>query len=149
DLWPADFIERCCLALSYDSQAVAASCDRMLNFIDQRTHQYNDLQPLVDNATQWLLLNDAGIGSATMFRTQQIANLGGYNEQIPTGHDTELFLRLSLCGRWLHVPGQPVVFQRGSSRRRGEAGNLSENYTDHNRRWAQILDDFIVENCNS
>jgi hypothetical protein len=41
----------------------------------------------------------------TVFRASAFRQLGGYDPQWPTGQDYDLMLRLSLLGRWLHVPG--------------------------------------------
>lgn len=145
DLWPADFLARCTAALQGNSAAVAVSCDRLTIDVDEHESRLDDLQPLSDDATKWLFCHDGGIGSTTLFRTAAIRRLGGYNERLPTGHDSALFFRLSLEGAWLHAPGLPTQFRRGQPRRPGEQPNLSGTMPDSQRRWARIFEEFILE----
>jgi hypothetical protein len=55
----------------------------------------------------------------------------------------EFFLRVSLEGPWLHVPGEPVAFYVGFTTAQGEASNLSMKYVDRQKRWVRIRERFI------
>jgi len=145
DLWPSDFLQRAVDLLARNEHAVAATCDR--HYVDavKGTQRRQDLSALAENATRWIFNNDGGIGPCTLFRVEPVARLGGYREDTPTGEDLELFLRLSLLGPWLHVPGDPVTLCMGLARSRGELDHLSRQYVDSNRRWAKIHEDFIVK----
>jgi hypothetical protein len=94
------------------------------------------------NATRWLVENDGGIIQATVSSTDMIAKVGGFDEQLLTGQDWHLALRVSPLGLWCHVPGRPVVVQRESAP--GEAEHLSQTYSDCHRRWVQILEEFVA-----
>lgn len=144
DLWPNDFVERTRAALVRDPMAVAVSCDQRLVKLRSGKERLRDLRGLAADATTWLFLNNAGIASATLFRGDRIRRLGGFSEAIPTGHDLDLFLRLSLQGPWRHVEGEPVTMVRGRARQVGEQRNLSESFADNHRQWVQILESFIT-----
>jgi glycosyltransferase involved in cell wall biosynthesis len=144
DLWPADFIERAHGVLAACPEAVAATSDQLHVFEGSPETQFFDSRAIEQNAACWLFGADGGIVPATLMTTGNILELGGFDERLPTGHDIDLFLSLSLLGPWLHVPGSPVVIRRPSRRIRGQTTHLSEKYSDNQRRWAQIYDNFIV-----
>jgi len=144
DLWPGDFLERTSAVLVRNERAVAATCDRRYVDALDGTERHDDLSALAQNATHWIFTNDGGIGSCTLFRAEPVESLGGYREQTRTGEDSELFLRVSLLGPWLHVAGDPVTFRMGLARARGEQGNLSRQHADSHRTWAAVHEDFIV-----
>lgn len=143
DLWPADFIERGYGALAAKPEAVAATCDQLHVFDQSKETRRIDAYGIASNATCWLFTAGVGIVSATMLTTQNIVKLGGVNEHLRTGHDTELLLSLSLLGPWLHVPGSPAVILRPSPHEQGNSTHLSAKYFDNERTWAQIHEDFI------
>lgn len=96
DLWPADFLERTRAALSVNPEAEAATCDRIvIDFADLSTDWKSSFE-LTANATLYLLRHGGALGQASLFRVEPIQRLGGYPEEIPTGHASALFLRLSL-----------------------------------------------------
>lgn len=143
DTWPPDFLARCRGALDTRPEAVAVTADRL--FVDAWTkRQTLDRQhDLAAGAARRFLQHDAGIASATLFRADPIRRLGGFDESIPTGHDSHLFLRLSLLGPWLHSPGQPVVFSRNHAARLGEHDHLHRAIPAHAEIWATIYEDFV------
>jgi len=143
DLWPADFIERTSAALAAHPKAVAATTDRVHVFEETQEVRMFDLRLFARNATYWMFANDSGIVPVTLSVTERILELGGFNERLPTGHDADLFLSLSLLGEWLHVPGSPVIIRRFRQNNHGESPHLSEKYADNQRQWAQIHEDFI------
>jgi glycosyltransferase involved in cell wall biosynthesis len=144
DIWPADFLERARAALSSHPTAVAATRNRRFVSPDDPEGWVSDAEGLGADATMWLLLHDAGLASASLFRGDSIRRLGGFREDLRTAEDAELFFRLSLSGRWLHVPGEPVIYRRELARSRGEAGNLSLRYTDQLRTAARVFEEFVM-----
>ena len=71
--------------------------------------------------------------------------IGGYDPSEKCGEDYQLFLRISLKGKWCHVPGQPVLVRRGLQTDTDGAGQLSRQFDDRRLRLARILDRFIHE----
>jgi glycosyltransferase involved in cell wall biosynthesis len=144
DLWPNDFLSRMRTALSNHPTAVAATCDRLQQDCGDGSQDLEDLAELGRDAVRWLLLNDGGIASATLFRTSRLLELGGFREDLRTAEDLDLFFRLSLRGPWLHVDELAVTFRRGLAAQRGEASNLSLHYDDKFRRTARVYEEFVV-----
>lgn len=147
DLWPGDFLQRTVDLLARNEQAIAATCDRRYVDAIEGTERHQDLSAIAENATLWIFNNDAGIGSCTLLRAEPVERLGGYREQEPSGEDLDLFLRLSLLGPWLHVPGNAVTFRMSLAKSRGEMDNLSRQYADSYRRWAGIHEEFIFKHA--
>jgi len=148
DRWPDDFLEHTAAALEADREAVAATADRL--FVDEKRARHATLRVssrLAQDATCFLLEQGGGIGSATLFRAEAIRAAGGYDESLPTGHDSALFLRLSLLGSWRYVTGAPVHYRvQSGGRTHGEiveADHLRMRYPDFRRRWAWIEEDFL------
>lgn len=140
DLWPNDFLARTVNVLRENPLAIAATCDQVFWHIRKNRKDFRSTVPLAEDATRWFFHKGGAVGSCSLFRRETISDLGGYNHNLLTGGDTELFLRVSLRGPWLHVVGEPVVYQHW-----GEEKNLSSKYGDCWRRWALILEDFV---CN-
>ena len=71
--------------------------------------------------------------------------MGGYGCALPTGQDVDFFLRVSLEGSWLHVPGEPVHFYVGFTAAEGEEGDLSTKYRrPPGARWVRVRERFIT-----
>ena len=145
DRWPADFLDRAVTRLSDDSGAVAATADRQYHRAWKRRIGFHSTRGIERNATTWLLGNNCGIASCTVFRSEVVRRLGGFDASIPTGQDVELFLRVSTQGSWLHVKGNPISFYMGYSAIRGEQPNLSLAYENRARRRTRIRERFIYE----
>jgi glycosyltransferase involved in cell wall biosynthesis len=145
DQWPADFLSRAVLQLDQEVGAVAATGDRVYHRAWKRRLGFHSTRGLKREATSWLLANNCGIGSCTLFRSDVVRQLGGFNVSIPTGQDAELFLRISTQGQWAHIKGEPVRFYMGYSTKRGEQANLSLEYADRARRRIRIRERFIFE----
>ena len=139
DAWPEDFLERCHAALVSRPDAVAVSCDQDMVDFARGTHKAVKLAGIADNAVAWMYQHGAGIGSCSMFRRHAIEQAGGYPEQVMTGHDTCLFVRVSLLGPWLHAPGAAVSMGRNHSS--GDSDHLCRSYRNYEERWAQVFDD--------
>lgn len=142
DVWPADFLQRTYPGLMAAPDAVAVSCDRLYADIC-RPNRHDDLSSIADNATRWIFLNDGGIASCTLFKTRPVHELAGFDTSLRSGEDSDLFLRISLLGRWLYSSGAPVFFQHGKVQLSGEQASLSTAYTDCHRDWAIIHERFV------
>jgi len=145
DPWPQDFRSRTTARLAANPQAMAVTSDQFYRNEKTGDTRLRRTSGLRQSATRWIFANDGGIGSCTLFSASVIRMLRGYEEHLPTGQDTELFLRASLHGEWLHVSGKPVVYRQGIDESRGEEQHLSSKYLDRWRRWAEIYERFIVD----
>jgi glycosyltransferase involved in cell wall biosynthesis len=144
DEWPSDFLARTSSALADCPVAVAATCDRKLSACEGRASVVEDLASLAAAPIVWMMKHGAGFSSATLFRRSAIERHGGFDESLATGEDAALYLPLCLDGAWLHVPGRPVMFDRGSTLHDGEEANLSGKFPDNHRRWARVFENFIL-----
>lgn len=143
DCWPVDFLSRAVARLDADEAAIAATADRRYYRKHSKRAGFHTSRDIERTPASWLMTHSAGIASCSLFRVDAIRRLGGFDESIPTGQDAELFLRLSMTGRWLHIPGEPVNFYIGFTAGDGEESNLSFKYVDRKRRWVQIRERFI------
>lgn len=143
DLWPRDFLERTLAALVASPDAIAATCDRRVVDLRKGREKLLDMSKFAVNPTRWMFERGAAVASATLFRAEPICRRNGFNESIMTGQDTELFLRLSRMGRWLHVPGEPVLYRSGLAQSRGESDHLQNHHADYLHQWAQVREDFL------
>lgn len=139
DAWPDDFLMRCRDALSTRPDAVAVSCSQDMVDFSRGTRKHVRLDGIAGNAVAWMYQHGAGIGSCSMFRRTAVEQAGGYPEQVMTGHDTCLFVRISLLGPWLHAPGAAVSMGRNHSS--GDSDHLCRSYRNYEERWAQVFDD--------
>lgn len=145
DVWPSDFLARAGRALESSPSALAASCDRRF-VLNGKAQPIQSTEGLSMNAARWLLEeNHGGIGSATLCSVTAVRALGGFREDLHTGADLALFLRMALGGPWLHVQGNPVNFYVGDVRPAGEAGHLSRAFVDRGRIWGSVLEEALDE----
>jgi glycosyltransferase involved in cell wall biosynthesis len=145
DVWPADFLARTHAALAAHPRAVAATCNRKFVYADGRRSKTQDCRGLAACAALWMLERGAGVASMSLFRRSAVAGLGGFDAAIATGEeDAALFMRVSLEGPWLHVPGEPVAFHRGLAQKRGSEGNLTDKHADRHYHWAKTYEDFFT-----
>ena len=122
-------------ALEQHPEAVAASADRILKN-EKGEIQYLNQKRLNINPYHWFIDMGAGVSSSTLLRTHLIKKLGGYNEVLITGHDTELFFRLASLGEWLHVTGAPVIMHE-------HGAHLRDMHDDPLRKWCHIYEGCI------
>lgn len=144
DIWPADFLARAAAALRREANAVAASADRLYVEHASGERRHFDMQPLAQSAALWMLRWGAAICSCSVLRADLVRELGGFPQHLSTGEDAALCLPLSQCGSWLHLLGEPVTYVRRSEEAGGEAASLSRQFTDNQRRWARIYDEFFT-----
>lgn len=144
DLWPRDYLARVAAALSDHPEAVAATADR-LN-IDLTTGERSLLRcdRVAPRATRWMLVKGPPGTPNTAFRRTAFELCGGYEPQFRTGQDYHLLLRISLLGRWLHLPGEPVIVRRGIAETRSEATQNSKAFADRRLIRARMLDQFLM-----
>lgn len=130
------FLEKTREVLERHPQAVAASVDRVLKN-EKGEMQYLNQKRLSINPYHWFIDMGAGVSSSTLLRTPLIKKLGGYNEVLMTGHDTELFFRLAGLGEWLHVVGSPVIMHE-------HGAHLRDMHDDPLRKWCHIFEDCVA-----
>ena len=135
DMPSPTFLEKTRAALEQHPRAVAASVDRILKN-ETGEMQYLNQKRLSVNPYHWFIDMGAGVSSSTLLRTSLIKKLGGYNEVLLTGHDTELFFRLASLGEWLHVAGSPVVMHE-------HGAHLRDMHDDPLRKWCHIFEDCV------
>ena len=137
DIPPSNFLEKTIAALEDKPGAVAVSSDRIVEDLsNQETKRYVH-KKLSKNPWLWLFTKGAGIASCTVFRSEIIYKLGGYNEAIQTGHDVELFMRVADLGEWLYVIDCPVTFFRLESR-------LSDRYSNKHIMWCLGFENSVL-----
>jgi glycosyltransferase involved in cell wall biosynthesis len=145
DIWPADFLARTHASLSANPRAIAATCSRKFVYADGRRSKTQDCRGLAACAALWMLERGAGVASMSLFRRSAVARVGGFDPGIATGEeDAALFMRVSLEGPWLYVPGEPVAFHRGLAQKRGSEGNLTDKHADRYFHWATTYEDFFT-----
>ncbi len=130
------FLAKTRSALEQHPEAVAASADRILKN-ERGEMQYLNQKRLNIDPYHWFIDMGAGVSSSTLLRTHLIKKLGGYNEVLITGHDTELFFRLAGLGEWLHVPGAPVIMHE-------HGAHLRDMHDDPLRKWCHIYEDCVA-----
>jgi len=145
DVWPADFLARTHAALTANPMAVAATCDRRFVYSDSTPAKREDCSSLPRCPCVWMLENGAGIVSSSLLRHSAVARRGGFNPALVTGEDAALFMRMSLDGPWLHVPGEPVDLNCGLAQEHGDEGNLSKKHSDRQLRWVNVYEQFFSE----
>ncbi|MCE9592119.1 MAG: glycosyltransferase family 2 protein [Planctomycetes bacterium] len=144
DLWPADYLQRMGDALAAAPDAVAATTNRTdTDYTTGRVVTHN-LRHLAGSATRRLLVDGAPWTSNTVLRAEHFKAVGGYDPAMRTGQDWQLMLRLSLLGRWLHVPGVPVSYRLNISATPPEAKNLSAAYDDSVYHRVQMIERFVL-----
>ncbi len=127
-----DFLRRAVPRLAQEPDAIALSGDRIMQ--EGVSTRFASSHKLPENPVSWFLLQGAGIASATLFRRSALERAGSFNENLPTGHDTDLFHRLALQGKWLYLPGAPVAILRFP-----DQDNLFKYYaSDFKLKWTYI-----------
>lgn len=145
DIWPTDFLQRMLAAVSEDEHAVAASTGRLIQ--DDRTgrsiQNVYAANETIDTAT--IFTQGPPGTSNTIIRRATFDAVGGFETEQRCGEDYQLFLRLTLRGRWLTVCGEPVLYRRNAYHASVPTRQLSVAYMDRRYRLAHILDRFIHE----
>lgn len=140
DLWPTDFLARAEAEIRSGERLVGVSSDRKMVFCDEQASRLDDLSNMNHDPLQWLLLNDAGIGSCSVLKVRSVRDAGGFPIAEPTGHDIVLFTRLFAAGPWAHMPGDPVSFRRNHTKQYGEQDHIFRSVKHASARWAELLE---------
>lgn len=149
DLWPPDYLQRVTGAMVAAPDAVAGCADRVNH--DYATgetdpHSYAHYGRGRRNATTLIFLEGPPGTSGTVFRRRAFEQAGAFDPRWPTGQDYDLMLRVSLLGRWLHIPGTPLTTRNHLEVLTGSGEPpLSRKYADRLFRRVQMLDRFILE----
>lgn len=143
DCWPPDFLERTEDQLAKRPEAVAVSVDQLKVDFRSGRKRLRSLKALPSNPVLWIFEHGGGIGSATLFRRSTVRDLGGYPEHLPTGHDIDLFVRISRRGPWLFSEGLPVQMGSHNARLAGEADHLHRDLGNYEERWAAIYEEIL------
>ena len=137
DIPPPNFLEKAVAVLENKPKAVAVSGDRIIKYLsNSKTKRYKQ-RKISKNPWLWFFTMGAGISSCTVFRSEIIYKLGGYNEALPTGHDVELFMRIADLGEWLYIADCPVTFCRLETR-------LSDRYPNRHIIWCLIFENSVL-----
>src|SRR5688572_7982636 len=80
DAWPADFLARAAAALTTQSDAVAATADRLYVEAETGSERRFDLAPLAESPALWMLRWGAAICSCSVVRADLVRELGGFPE---------------------------------------------------------------------
>ena len=145
DLWPPDFLERTVEKIRCATDAVAVSVDRQTWDVGLNTRETEVLSALAVDPLAWIYQFGAGVASCTLLRTEAVHQAGVFPEEHPTGHDILLFGRVATLGRWLHSPGQPVIFRRNYASTVDEMPHVGYTYPDSARRWARIYEELSAQ----
>ena len=134
DCLPKDFLMRTSRALAAAPNAVAASVEQLYGETGEclPPPDSEKIKPL-----RWMFVHGAGILSSTLLRRRPLLEIGGFDECLLTGQDSDTLIRLSLQGDWLALPGEPVKMRR-DRRDAGETQHLHKRGFDSRRRWAQL-----------
>ncbi len=126
DLWPSDYLERMSQPLMDDAAAAATFCDQ--RFVDTQTgdSRHRDLAIYATQTTRRMFLYGPPTPSCTVLRGDLFRRLGGYDQTLTCSEDYDLHLRLSLEGRWVHVPGIEVQIRRATGVNDVTAHHLTE-----------------------
>jgi glycosyltransferase involved in cell wall biosynthesis len=147
DIWPPDFLRLTVSELSAHSDAVAASTNQIMWDVATNEMIARSLFELPAQPWLWMMKNDAGIGSCTLFRVSAVISAKGYPEHIPTGHDVILFGRLAALGSWLHVVSNESVIMRRDSRpaQSRTHHNLFHRHENHLVWWATVSSRMLLD----
>lgn len=111
DLWPEDYLRKMSEAMR-PTDCVAVSCDR--RFIETSLNRVTTLRaaPLQGCATRALLLEYCPNPSSTVMRHSAYLRSGGMDHRYGVFEDLDLFLRVSLMGRWGYVADCAVDYRQ-------------------------------------
>jgi glycosyltransferase involved in cell wall biosynthesis len=126
DLWPVDYLQTMGDALAGDLNAVGASCDRRV----------------VDAVTGHVEAKPSS--HLTVVRMDAFRLAGGYDTSLKYKDDTDLYLRMSLVGPWVYVPGIAVTLRRNTAHLGGPQ-HLTHKSIPNRLELATMLERFILE----
>lgn len=149
DIWPPDYLRRMSDAFAASPDAVAACADRVnQDFALGQTdaYDYSRYGTGKEHAAAIMFREGPPGTSGVAFRASAFQKAGGFDSTWPTGQDYDLMLRVSLLGRWLHVPGAPITARNHLEIVTGSGEPpLSRKYADRAFRRVRMLHRFIFE----
>jgi glycosyltransferase involved in cell wall biosynthesis len=83
----------------------------------------------------FMLYFGAELASGTIFRCSLIKEMGGFNEALLTGQDSELFLRIANQKKWLVTHETDIYRPEGNERTPGNQGRLKHMLFMPKLRW--------------
>jgi glycosyltransferase involved in cell wall biosynthesis len=145
DLWPPDYLARVEAAFR-DHPAAAATCADMhvTDFATGRS-RVHDFRDVAAQGTGFFVRHGPTGVSNTAVRTRLFHEAGGFDPEQAGVEDYPLELRLSLLGKWIHLPGEPVRFRLRAGEKRGEQKSVAFSNRRPRRSKAQNLERFLIE----
>lgn len=115
DLWTPDKLEAQCKALEKNSQAaVAYSWTNCIDETGKFLRKCSYVTWSGDVYPQLLLDDFIGSGSNVMIRREAFADVGGFDESLSNGQDTDLWLRLAAHYHFVVVPSPQILYRISS-----------------------------------
>lgn len=143
DLLPPDFFQRAREAFASAPPLVGAIADRLRMNIAGGSIETDDLRVLIEDPLLWIVRGGAGFTCCVVVNLEAVRAVGGFPEDVPTGHDIVLFTRLFARGPWQHMPGAPVTIRLNHDGS-GDAGALHRSLPDAPVRWANLLEPMVL-----
>jgi len=143
DLWPADYLARVAGAFRDHPGAVATCADMEVTDFALGRSRVHDFSGVGVQATEFFVRNGPIGVSNTAVRTRLFHEVGGFPPDQVGVEDYPLELRLSLLGKWVHLPGQPVRFRLRAGEKRGEQKSLAFSNRRPRRSKARNLEQFL------
>ena len=138
DIPPPHFLQHTTAALNQRPDAAAITADRFFYNKNKKKAFFSSYASIgTVNSRPWPpILYVDGIGPASLFRSDSIRQLGGYNETRPFGEDGELFFRLVHSGHWLYISTCPVTIRHLDA-------SIVNPYTDIPRAHTHMFENWI------
>ena len=143
DLLPPDFFSRAHDAWASTPGLVGVIADRLRLDVSDGSVLIDDLRVLVNDPLLWMVRGGAGFTSCVVVDFEAVRAVGGFPDDVPTGHDIVYFRRLFARGPWRHLPGNPVTV-RINHDGSGDAGALHRSLPDAPVRWANLLEPMVL-----
>jgi len=143
DLWPADYLARVADAFRDHPGAVATCADMEVTDFALGRSRVHDFSGVGVQATEFFVRNGPIGVSNTAVRARPFHEAGGFPPDQVGVEDYPLELRLSLLGKWIHLPGQPVRFRLRAGEKRGEQKSLAFSNRRPRRSKARNLEQFL------
>jgi len=125
DLWPANYLQRVAEAMARRDGAVAASSDRRVVCCSDTPDRMYYARTLDGWATAELFDGYCPNPSSTVVAAAAFDSAGGFDPDLEFFEDQDLWLRLSLLGPWVYVPGEPIIFRQGMDAVAGGPANMT------------------------
>ena len=145
DLWPPEHLRDAESALAAHPDAVAAVRDLYFErTAPGRTSRVRDCG-LVERSPAWeFVRRGAPTPSSVVVRQEALVAVGGFDAAIQYAEDLDCYLKLTLLGSWIHVPGPPIRYRVDAGSDRNEAVALTDlpKNAEVGFKVAKIVEDF-------